>query len=370
MLGVYVLRPTIEAYTGKGISAFYVSIITFFVGLIVLPLCYEFMHLLGAKVGGYKVYSFDVFYFNFYKDGEGKNKFRFKSFDGLTGETKVAPRERPNGKICNPKPMLFFPNLFLSAFLIVSIFMYLFFNAQTSPFKAVFCILMILSALFLFYNILPIELDAKTDGYQLKLIGKETDVAIYNELLRLQECEFYGIDKGEVKVFTDNMSDFAAQIDLMTIYKYISEEKYYEARKIIDAILAQKDKIHYNIGIELLAQKLFIYLYTGAISDAKEFYNNSMTAEEKRDISNSDSLVCIRTYILVSTFLDPSESEIQYATEKADKAYKRINSSYKEIEKKLYKNTLKIAQDAHPTWVLVESNVEEKKPEENKNEEK
>ena len=355
LLGLFVLRPVMAAYSGP-INITVVAVVSFVITLIVLPILYELAHVLGAKAGGYEVLSVNVLYFNFYKKPNKKWSFRFKTFNGLTGETIVAPKERKNGKPSNPKPMLWFGNMLFFILLLTFILMFISYGkGETSIMKTAFCMAMIIVVLLLFYNILPIELDSKTDGYQLKLISKQSDILVYNELLRLQACDFLGKDKGEIKIFSENITDFAAQIDRMSVYEYIKQAKYYEAIKLLDMILAQKDNIHYNVGLNIIAEKLFLLLYSSRLEDAKNYYNNVLTSDEKRDISNSGTMPCIRSYILISTYIDPSESEIQYATSKADKAYKQVEDAYKDIEKTLYKGTLEKVKTVHPDWQLISS---------------
>ena len=353
LLGLFVLRPAMaNNYPANDMNKFLVAIISLVGSIIVIATAYELMHKLGAKAGGYKVYSLNVLGFNFYKDENDKSKFKFSKFDGLTGETKIAPRLRKNDKICNPKPMLYFGNLFAAAILLVSVLLYLANSANPGAVQVMWTCIIIVDTVFLLYNFFPVELDSKSDGFQLKLVGKESDYPVYNEYLRLQEATYYGKDRGEIKVFTDNMSDFAAKIDLITVYDYIEKNKIYEAIKLIDKILTKKDELHYNVGIQFIAQKLFLQLYTGRFEDAKNFYSE-LASDEKRDISNSKDFVCIRTYVLISALLDPSESEIQYATSIADKSYKKVEPGYREIEKTLYKGALKVAQEAHPKWTLI-----------------
>ena len=102
----------------------------------------------------------------------------------------------------------------------------------------------------------------------------------------------------------------------------------------------------------MVAQKLYILIYLNNIEKAKKFYED-LAPEDKRYISNSNKLVFIRTYVLISGTLDPAESEVQYATSKADKAYKRVDALKKDVEAKLYKNSVKRIKELHPNWTPV-----------------
>jgi hypothetical protein len=60
------------------------------VGIILSAILFEFGHALGAKAGGYKIVKFTILYFTIYVDN-GKHKFGFRRFNGLTGETLIVP---------------------------------------------------------------------------------------------------------------------------------------------------------------------------------------------------------------------------------------------------------------------------------------
>ena len=102
------------------------SIITIVISIIFGGILVEVGHVLGAKIGKYKIISVNILYFNFYKtkNAQGKDtfKFRFKSFDGLTGETIVMPVTGKDGKyISRPGAMIYLPNLLLALFTALSL---------------------------------------------------------------------------------------------------------------------------------------------------------------------------------------------------------------------------------------------------------
>ena len=68
------------------------AILAILAALIVNIVGLEVFHVLGAKAGHYKILSVNVLWLCFRKK-EGKWKLGFKDFDGLTGETKVAPKD-------------------------------------------------------------------------------------------------------------------------------------------------------------------------------------------------------------------------------------------------------------------------------------
>jgi len=80
------------------------------VGAVFNGALFELGHVVGAKIGKYNILSVCILGLCFYKDN-GKTKLKFSSFDGLTGETKIVPKEGMVDK-ANPYPYLFFGSLF------------------------------------------------------------------------------------------------------------------------------------------------------------------------------------------------------------------------------------------------------------------
>lgn len=309
----------------------------------------ELGHVLGAKVGKYDIISFNLLSLTWYKVA-GKRKFRFSSPDGLFGETIVSPRFNEKGEsISKPKAMLWFSNLFLAALIIVAAAVYLSFQETRSAVPAAALVCAVSFGGILFYNFVPFELDNKTDGYQLKIVSKPKNIEAFNELLRVRACEIENKDPGDIKIF-DEITTYTASINNVAIYKYLGEEKYSEALALINKVLEHEKDLPGKMQLEFQTQKLFILLVTNQIEKAKKFYEDTLSLEDRRYISNSNSLLFIRTYILVSCYLDPAESEVQYATSKADKAYKKVEALKKDTEAALYKKAVNIVKEVHPKW--------------------
>lgn len=319
---------------------------------IVGSLFLELGHYLGAKVGKYEIVLFNFIGFTVLKVN-GKKKFKFKGPDGLISETRVTPKFNENGEcISKPKAMLWFGNLFLAALIIVSVVIYILYQPKRdSAISPVALMCAVSFGALLFYNFLPIELDNKTDGAALKIVSKPANVEAYNESLRVAACEVTGENPGEVKTFND-ITSYIANINLITAYNRLAEDDFEGALKIFNQILDSEDKISENLRLEMIAQKLYILIYLNNIEKAKKFYED-LAPEDKRYISNSNKLVFIRTYVLISGTLDPAESEVQYATSKADRAYKRVDALKKDVEAKLYKNSVKRIKELHPNWTPV-----------------
>ena len=64
----------------------------FLAGIVFNSLYFELAHVLGAIVGGYEIISVCTLSLCIKKDN-GKWKFCFSTYNGLTGETKIVPKE-------------------------------------------------------------------------------------------------------------------------------------------------------------------------------------------------------------------------------------------------------------------------------------
>ena len=73
-------------------------------GVLINAILFEVAHILGAKAGRYSIISVNILGLLWYRD-DNKTKFRFKGYDGLTGETVILPKEDVK-KEPNPTPYI------------------------------------------------------------------------------------------------------------------------------------------------------------------------------------------------------------------------------------------------------------------------
>ena len=348
------------------------SIITIVISIIFGGILVEVGHVLGAKIGKYKIISVNILYFNFYKtkNAQGKDtfKFRFKSFDGLTGETIVMPVTGKDGKyISKPGAMIYLPNLLLALFTALSFLGYALSIRDTLVFAPLSLYLVLVFGIMLFYNIIPTKLDSITDGYQMKICSKKSNIPAFNESLRIRSCNILGIDPGETIVF-DEVTDYTFEINLVEVYKLLAKNDYSGAYKILDKMYKLRESLNASNKAKLIGQMIYILLIDpnnlANVELAKKIYYSEITSEEKRDVSNASYIETIRAYILISGILELSETEVQYATSRANSAYRKVESGRKDIEKVLYQNALKLVKEKHPKWELVINNKQAEKEKE------
>ena len=329
---------------------------------------YELGHVLGAKVGKYEILSVNILGFCFYKD-EGKTKFHFASFDGLTGETKIVPKKDMADK-ANPYPYLLFGSLFfiVEAIAVMVVFS-LFKNAESAVLKDVAYFVLTIGAIglvILVYNILPFRIDSMTDGYRLTMVSNPKNRAAFNELLRVEHEIQQGNTDVEVKIF-DEITNFTADLNLNKVYALLDKKEYAAAEEILDKIIAAKDGVDAKVYVRARAQKIYINIFTKPLEEARKFYDEEVPMAERRQISNDISMVSIRTYLLMSGLLDGSKSECLFAINNVRKCFNSTPKQRRKTEADLFNEALNKVDEIHPTWKLNEYHIVlEEKPENNK----
>ena len=323
-------------------------------GALFNSIMFELAHVLGAKIGKYDILSVNILGLCFYKN-EGKTKFKFASFDGLTGETRIVPKKGMEDK-ANPYPYLFFGSLF---FAVEAIAVMLSFSllrvagARTWRNDLAFGLLTggAIGLIILIYNILPIHVDSMTDGYRLTMVSNPKNKEAFNELLRVEHEIEMGNTDIEVKVF-DDITNFTADLNLNKVYALLDQKKYKEAEEILDKIIAAKDSVSAKVHIRAIAQKIFINITTKTLEEAKEYYEKEVPVAERREISNDVSMASIRAYLLMSGLLDKSRSECIIALNNVYRAFKHTPKNRQHTEIELFNEALEKVVAAHPDWEL------------------
>ena len=321
-------------------------------GVVLNSIMFELAHILGAKIGKYLILSVNILGFTFYRE-QDKIKFRFSSFDGLTGETKIVPKKGFEDK-ANPTPYLLFGSLFfVIEAVIVMVLFTLFKDSKTAALTDVAYGALTIGAIglvILFYNIVPLRIDSMTDGYRLTMVSNPKNKAAFNELLRV-EYEMQQGNKVEVKLF-DEITNFTADLNLNKVYALLDEKKYEEAEVILDKIIAAKKDVDVKVYVRARAQKIYINLMNKDLEAAKAYYDKEVPVSERREISNDISMQSIRAYLLMSGLLDKSRSECVIALNNVYKAFKRTPKNRQATELTLFNEALDKVVAAHPDWEL------------------
>lgn len=351
IVGLTAVQSTFQTHYNLSMPSYLFAIIVIVVGLLFNIVMLEVCHVIGAKIGGYAIVSFNVLGFCFQKK-QGKWKFGFKDFDGLTGETKITPKSEKS----KLTPYVWIPVLMYFIELVFCIVIFTLSEDKDlnpkSPlhWMAIASILFIvISSMITLYNIVPIRLDSMTDGYRLMLITKKENVEAYNELMRIEALQLNGEDVGEIKIFNE-ITEFTANINLISVYEKLNNNEFDKAEELIDMIVVDPKKVSTQTYNRLLAQKLYIKIMTLPLEEVKKYYDEQIDDSVRKFIANDLSMESLRAYILIAGLLDQSNGEVEFAKSRKDRALKRSLPARAEIESKLYEDALNKVYTEHPDW--------------------
>ena len=335
-------------------------------GLLFNAILFELAHIVGAVLGGYKILSVTILGLCFYSK-EGKFRIGFSKYDGLSGETKILPKQRKKNKKNNPVLYSVMGTIFFGIEFLAVLFVFVMFQDAWSLEPArkdlsniawFFMVFMVIGLIILVYNILPFRLDSMTDGYKLVLLSKQANIDAYNELLRVEDLGRNGKEITEMKVF-EEITEFTANINLFSVYNHLNNGEYEEADKILDLMVADPKKLEPSTYNRIVAQKVFIAIMTKNEDGAREVYDKLADDKIRRYIANDVSIESVRAYLLISGLIDKSRGEVNYAINRKTKALKRCLKQRIEIESKLYDLALNKVYEAHPNWKEQKENAAE-----------
>ena len=338
-------------------------------GVVISALTLELGHLAGAKMGKYKVTSWTLLGIQFKRQENGKIQVGFGSFDGITGETKVVPLDVKKSK---PRYMLYMPLVFLLIEVAVCVFMMVFGKAlavKTPSMISLYIVGLVILAvgcMIFLYNTFPATLDSKNDGAMIGVLGNETNVIAYNQILLAADRMARGEDVGETPTY-ESVTDFTIRLNDVALYKALQEDKYDEALRINEYTIKCKDKVSSRNYLNAVAQKIALHISLHPLAEAKQEYID-LKLEEKKFIANLSTAPAVRAHILVSGLVEESEAEVKTAMEFADNALKASGEDKRKVEEALIKAALIKVIQRHKDWDFSEySDVvsgDEKKPEE------
>lgn len=357
IVGLSVITNAMQTLRPANMNSFLFVIIVIIVGLLFNVIMLEILHMVGGIIGGYKIVSVNILGFCFEKR-DGKLSLKFKDFDGLTGETKIAPKKEK----LNMKPVVWLPLFGYAIELAGGIVLYTHMmqnpNLPSSWLGVAAILFVVLSSMIALYNLVPIKLDSMTDGYKLVLLSKQANIDAYNELLRVEDLGRNGKEITEMKVFNE-ITEFTANINLFSVYHLLDKGEYEEADKILDIIIENNKKLEPSTYYRIIAQKVYIAIMTKDVDGAREVYDKLADDKIRRYIANDVSMESVRAYLLISGIIDKSRGEVKYAIDRKQKALKRCLKQRVEIENKLYDLALNKVYEAHPNWKEQKENVAE-----------
>lgn len=356
--GLVFVRPTFSAApTGIPLGNGFIFILLSVLASILLnSVLIELGHLVGAKVGGYEVYSVCALWFTLRKKKkDGKMKFKIGGFDGLTGETKVTPKDVVKS---NPKAMIYFPLLllFVEVIVLVSIIIagQVFSSSENSWIWWKTFAIVFLSASFMIhiYNIFPAQLDNKNDGYLFTVLTNQTNKEAYNNML-LSEYELAMGGKAIDTPVYDKVTDFTSRINDITLYNDLEKGDYEGALNIVEKTLACEKDVSERVYNTAVAHKIATLMMLERDEEARKYYI-SQPLLVKKFLSEVGNGPALRAYILISSNIDESYGETKEALALSETMVRKTVANKRKVEELLFDKTFDIVRAKHPDWDLKE----------------
>lgn len=345
LVGLLVISPTIKGSSLSTPEAVVIVVVSVIVGVIVNSAGLELLHMLGAASGGYQILSVCVLSMTFKKRKSRKEKlFTFASFEGLTGETKVNPKDPEKS---NPTGMILFPMLGYLLEVIVLLVLAAVFQSATWVPVGSYVILAIGGMIFV-YNAIPAHLDSITDGYLLILLSRPVNRVAYNQILLAEHSENKEKALENLPLYNE-ISDFTATLNSLAAYRKIKEGKPEEALAIFSAIASAQKGVSKSVVQEASCQKLALLLLLEKKGEAKDYYEG-MSDADRRYIASLASLPALRCYALISGILEESDSEVSWAFDKVERLEKKVTGVALEGEKILLNSSYSLLKKMHPGW--------------------
>lgn len=357
-VGFLMLRPALSEYALPMNNILFV-VITVVAGILISAILLEVGHIIGAKMGKYKLTKVNILGAQFKKKKDGKFHFSFSfSFDGLTGETAMTPKDVEES---NPRHAIYMPLLFLlievvacAAFMVVGIAL----RGNNSAWQASYIgglVVLVIVILVNLYNIFPAALDSKNDGYLMTILNNKINVQAYNNLLLAQEKMMLGEPVPETPIYKE-VTDFTNSLNQVAIYKALNEKDYAKALEINEYAIISKDHVSSRVYGTAIAQKLSLEFLLKPLEEVKNEYVD-LPLDNKKFIAELSTAPSVRAYLLVSGLVDESEIEAKAALDNSDKAIKSSGEEKKGIEITLIKESLKKVMEAHPDWDFKDYNI-------------
>ena len=348
IVGFTAIRPTMEDFGPAKMSPFGFLIVVLVIAYLFNAVGLEVLHVIGALFGGYKVTAFNVLGLCIYKTEE-KWKFGLRDFGGISGETKIAPKKEK----LNINLLTWFPIFGYAIEIGVCVVLMTIIANKDEPgawLKSAALIFILISSMIAFYNLVPFKLDSMTDGYRMRLFSKPVNVEAYNKMLVIQEEQRLGKNMENIPVF-EEITEYTAEINKLAMYQLLENEKLIEAEAILDKLLEHKQVLNVNEYNRLIAQKLYLSVMLNSVEKAKELYDQLCPIEIRRFIANDFSMPSIRAYILIAGMIEGSESEVEFAKSKIERAKKKALASEIKAEEKLLEKAINYVYENHPKWV-------------------
>lgn len=357
IVGLVLIRPVFtsennyQQYLPTGFSGILFVVVAIVAGILFNAVLLEVGHLIGAKIGKFKVWSFCIFALGFREDPQtGKKKFKISDFDGLTGETKVVPLDQEKS---DARHIIYAPLVGFFVEVVAMVALIVWATAMKSNpgliwVRLLALIVLAIGGMIFLYDIFPARLDAKNDGYLMLVLGKKINRQAYNAILLGAYKMYKGEALDDMPIY-DEVTNFTNEVNRVSLYAALNNKDYEKALGINDLTILCKDNVSDAAYNEAIAQKASLYYLSKDKEVAKEFFV-SLPLEQKKSIAALRTPSSVRAYILISALTEESETETEAAVAKIKPILKRAESSEKAVEEELFKKTMEKVFEEKPEW--------------------
>ncbi len=306
----------------------------------------ELGHIVGAKIGGYRIISVSFLWLTFVRQNK-KWKITTTTFDGFTGETKVAPKKEN----ANPMPMFWFGTIFLLILMLLGIYLPSIISAKDSL-KTHFVyggyIISTIAGLMVFYNILPLRLDTKNDAIMMRFVRKER-IQKYNDICRIQGELYDGEGLEELEDLPEN-DYLLAHWNYYAYLEKVYNGEYQKAEEILDRMIQDSEKLPDAIYDELLAAKLVLLLLTKSKEEAQEYFL-SVSPQVRKTINLCSTVEGSRNYFFISAIMNDNFEEAKSAYKKyLTKEKQNLEVGRNFDEDSMMAMMMNQIHEIHPEW--------------------
>ncbi len=365
LVGLLVISPAIRANNIATPTAIVIVVISVLVGVIFNSASLELLHMLGAAAGGYKILSVCILSLTFKKKGKDGKRFVFASFDGLTGETKIVPKDVEKS---SPSGIVFFPMLGYLLEVVILLILSACLSSYLPWFPIACYVVLAIGGMIFLYNDFPAHLDSVTDGYLLILLTKPINRIAYNQILVAERSENKEEALASLPIY-EELSDFTATLNTLAAYRLILKGDNEGALRIFTKICEAEKNVSKSVREEALCQRLALLLLMEKKQEAKDFYEG-MDDAMRRYIASLANLPALRCYALVAGIVEESDTEVSWAFDKVERLQKKVSGVILQGENKLLNDSFFYLKKMHPGLdiqadFIDHQNSEEKKEEKN-----
>ncbi|MDR1697584.1 MAG: hypothetical protein LBR37_01530 [Erysipelotrichaceae bacterium] len=307
------------------------------ISIVINGILEETCHVIGALIGGYKIKSVNFFGLEFARNKDHKFKFGLSSFNGLTGETKVLPK---NDK-ASLKLYCLLPLFVLCAEVLTLILVIIYSSSVTNTYlEPCFLVVITITLAMIVYQFFPVELDSLNDGYRFVLItsgGGKAQVA-FNKMLEIEaEVENGNANWAVPAILPDTL--YGAKIYLMNYYREASQGSYEAAEATLKQILEVNQLKEMMIRVHL--ETIFIKACLN-LDEARRYYEEELSNDDKKVLYSSPDLDILRCYLLVSALIEKSDSEMEFAKKRIAKLIEKDKYNKYVTQKALLEKTYEL----------------------------